>query len=213
MISQSGGSAAHLLKLAQARGLAVGTFITTGNEVDIEFGEGLKALASDPMTTAIIAYIEGIRDRESLLEGLDAARRARKPVLMLKVGRTSAGAQAAASHTASLAGEDRVYDSVFRSHGVYRAQSTEELLDVAAAALATPNLLKGPRLGVVTISGGMGAQIADAAADAGLTLPTPSADVQARLRALCPPGSPLNPVDITAQLSTDPHLLAAGKIG
>src|SRR3546814_14007129 len=88
------------------------------------------------MTTAIIAYIEGIRDRESLLEGLDAARRARKPVLMLKVGRTSAGAQAAASHTASLAGEDRVYDSVFRSHGVYRAQSTEELLDVAAAALA-----------------------------------------------------------------------------
>src|SRR3546814_6869733 len=117
------------------------------------------------MTTAIIAYIEGIRDRESLLEGLDAARRARKPVLMLKVGRTSAGAQAAASHTASLAGEDRVYDSVFRSHGVYRAQSTEELLDVAAAALATPNLLKGPRLGVVTISGGMGAQIADAAAD------------------------------------------------
>src|SRR3546814_11147962 len=112
---------------------------------------------------------------------------------MLKGGRTSAGAQAAASHTGSLAGEDRVYDSVFRSHGVYRAQSTEELLDVAAAALATPNLLKGPRLGVVTISGGMGAQIADAAADAGLTLPTPSADVQARLRALCPPGSPLNP--------------------
>jgi acyl-CoA synthetase (NDP forming) len=209
MISQSGGSAAHLLKLAQARGLVVGTFITTGNEVDVEFGEGLKALAKDPLTTVIIAYIEGVRNPESLLEGLEAARRARKPVLMLKVGRTSAGAQAAASHTASLAGEDRVYDSVFRNHGVYRAQSTEELLDVAAAALATPHLLKGPRLGVVTISGGMGAQIADAAADAGLTLPTPPADVQARLKALCPPGSPLNPVDITAQLSTDPHLLAA----
>src|SRR3546814_16656555 len=96
MISQSGGSAAHLLKLAQARGLAVGTFITTGNEVDIEFGEGLKALASDPMTTAIIAYIEGIRDRESLLEGLDAARRARKPRLKLKGGGPRAGAQGAA---------------------------------------------------------------------------------------------------------------------
>src|SRR3546814_20425664 len=97
MISQSGGSAAHLLKLAQARGLAVGTFITTGNEVDIEFGEGLKALASDPMTTAIIAYIEGIRDRESLHEWLVAARRARTPVLMLEVERTRAGAQDAAS--------------------------------------------------------------------------------------------------------------------
>src|SRR3546814_20548734 len=97
------------------------------------------------MTTAIIAYIEGIRDRESLLEGLDAARRARKPVLMLKVGRTSAGAQAAASHTASLAGEDRVYDSVFRSHGVYRAQSTDDLLNGAAAAPATPHSLQNPQ--------------------------------------------------------------------
>src|SRR3546814_11863942 len=97
------------------------------------------ALVTGVQTCALpISYIEGIRDRESLLEGLDAARRARKPVLMRKVGRTSAGAQAAASHTASLAGEDRVYDSVFRSHGAYRAQSKEELLDVAPAALATP---------------------------------------------------------------------------
>lgn len=209
LISQSGGSAAHILKLAQARGLAIGTFITTGNEADVEFGEGLKALAQDPLTSVIIAYIEGVRDSGSLLAGLEAARRARKPVLMLKVGRTNAGAQAAASHTASLAGEDRVYDSVFRGHGVYRAQSTEELLDVATAALAVSALPKGQRIGVVTISGGMGAQIADAASDAGLILPTPSADAQSRLKALCPHGSSLNPVDITAQLSTDPHLLAA----
>ena len=209
MISQSGGSAAHILKLAQARGLAVGTFITTGNEADVEFGEGLLALAEDPSTSAIVAYIEGVRDRDSLLAGLAAARRAGKPVLMLKVGRTSAGAQAAASHTASLAGEDKVYDAIFRSHGVFRASSTEELLDAAYAAANAPALPLGDRLGVVTISGGMGAQIADAASDAGLVLPDPSADAQARLKALCPPGSPLNPVDITAQLSTDPHLLAA----
>src|SRR3546814_7792659 len=126
MISQSGGSAAHLLKLAQARGLAVGTFITTGNEVDIEFGEGLKALASDPMTTAIIAYIEGIRDRESLLEGLDAARRARKPVLMLKVGRTSAGAQAAASHTARSEEHTSELQSLMRnSYAVFCLKKTK----------------------------------------------------------------------------------------
>lgn len=209
MISQSGGSAAHILKLAQQRGLAVGTFITTGNEADVDFGEGLKALAADPLTSVIVAYIEGVRERSGLIEGLAAARAAGKPVLMLKVGRTSAGAAAAASHTASLAGEDRVYDAIFRSHGVYRAQSTEELLDVATAALALPKLPNGNRIGVVTISGGMGAQIADAASDAGLVLPAPDAATQARLKALCPPGSPLNPVDITAQLSTDPHLLAA----
>ncbi len=209
MISQSGGSAAHILKLAQQRGLAVGTFITTGNEADVDFGEGLKALAADPLTSVIVAYIEGVRERDGLIEGLAAARAAGKPVLMLKVGRTSAGAAAAASHTASLAGEDRVYDAIFRSHGVYRAHSTEELLDVAAAAMALPRLPRGNRIGVVTISGGMGAQIADAASDAGLVLPAPDDTTQTRLKALCPPGSPLNPVDITAQLSTDPHLLAA----
>lgn len=209
MISQSGGSAAHVLKLAQLRGLAIGTFITTGNEADVEFGEGLIALAEDPGTSAIIAYIEGVRNGPSLIRGLDAARRARKPVLMLKVGRTSAGAEAAASHTASLAGEDRVYDAIFRNYGVYRAQSTEELLDAAYAASHVGRLPTGDRLGVVTISGGMGAQIADAASDVGLTLPPTPDEARARLKALCPPGSPANPVDITAQLSTDPHLLAA----
>ena len=208
MVSQSGGSAAHLLRLAQDRGLEVGTFITTGNEVDVEFGEGLIALADDPDTNLILAYIEGVRHRDSLIEGLERARRNGKPVLMLKVGRTGAGAQAAASHTASLAGEDRVYDAIFRSYGVFRARSTEELLDVACAASGLRRFPTGNRLGVVTISGGMGAQIADVASDAGLVLPRPPEEAEARLKALCPPGSPLNPVDLTAQLSTDPHLLA-----
>ncbi|MEI9926992.1 MAG: enoyl-CoA hydratase-related protein [Sphingomonas sp.] len=210
MVSQSGGSAAHILKLAQSRGLAVGTFVTTGNEADVEFGEALHALAEDPDTAVIAAYIEGVRNRASLLAGLEAARRARKPVVTLKVGRTRAGAQAAASHTASLAGEDRVYDAIFQAYGVHRARSTEELLDVVYAATAGgARLPRGDRLGVVTISGGMGAQIADEAAEAGLGLPDTPAETQLRLKALAPPGSPRNPVDITAQLSTDPHLLGS----
>jgi acyl-CoA synthetase (NDP forming) len=210
MISQSGGSAAHIIKLAQLRGLAIGKFITTGNEADIGFGEGLKALAEDPEVAVIVAYIEGVRDPENFIAGLGAARRNRKPVITLKVGRTAAGAEAAASHTASLAGEDSVYDAIFRSYGVHRAGSTEELLDIAyAASVVGAKLPKGNRFCTVTISGGMGAQIADAAADAGLTMEQLSEAGQARLKALCPPGSPRNPIDITAQLSTDPHLLAA----
>ncbi len=210
MISQSGGSAAHILKLAQLRGLAIGKFITTGNESDIGFGDGLLALAEDPDVSVIAAYIEGIRDRASFLAGLEAARCNRKPVILLKVGRTAAGAEAAASHTASLAGEDSVYDAVFRAYGVHRAGSTEELLDIAYAAnVVGTNLPKGNRFCTVTISGGMGAQIADAASDAGLVMEPVSEAAQARLKALCPPGSPRNPIDITAQLSTDPHLLAA----
>lgn len=210
MISQSGGSAAHILKLAQNRGLAIGKFITTGNEADVDFGEGLLALAEDPETSVIAAYIEGVRDKTNFLKGLEAARRNRKPVIVLKVGRTAAGAAAAASHTASLAGEDSVYDAVFARYGVHRAGSTEELLDIAyAASVVGDNLPKGDRFGTVTISGGMGAQIADAASDAGLVMGSVDPESQAKLKALCPPGSPTNPVDITAQLSTDPHLLAS----
>jgi acyl-CoA synthetase (NDP forming) len=210
MISQSGGSAAHIIKLAQLRGLAIGKFITTGNEADIGFGEGLKALAEDSEVSVIVAYIEGVRDPENFIAGLEAARRNRKPVITLKVGRTAAGAEAAASHTASLAGEDSVYDAIFRKHGVHRANSTEELLDIAyAASVAGSKLPKGNRFCTVTISGGMGAQIADAASDAELKMEQLSEAGQTRLKALCPPGSPRNPVDITAQLSTDPHLLAS----
>ena len=208
MVSQSGGSAAHILRLAQDRGLAITTFITTGNEADVDFGEGLRALAHSD-SKVILAYIEGIRDARSFLAGLEAARAARKPVITLKVGRTSAGAAAAASHTASLAGEDRVYDAVFHSYGVCRAGSTEDLLDVAYAAAEVSALPRGNRLGVVTISGGMGAQIADAADEVGLVLPTLDAASQRRLRELCPVGAPANPVDITAQVSTDPGLFAA----
>jgi acyl-CoA synthetase (NDP forming) len=207
LVSQSGGSGAHILKLAQQRGLPLGTFVTTGNEADVEFGEVLSALADDDDVKVILAYVEGIRARDSFLQGLARAHAARKPVVLLKVGRTAAGAAAAASHTASLAGADGIYDAVFHQYGVFRARNTEELLDVAYAAQHA-RFVAGRRLGVVTISGGMGAQIADAASDAGLALsPTPD-DIKPALRALCPPGSPENPVDVTAQVSTDHALMA-----
>jgi acetate---CoA ligase (ADP-forming) len=207
LVSQSGGSGAHILKLAQQRGLKLGTFVTTGNEADVEFGEVLTALADDDDVKVIVGYVEGVRSRDSFLQGLARAHAARKPVVLLKVGRTESGAAAAASHTASLAGADSIYDAVFHQYGVFRARNTEELLDVAYAAQHA-RLTPGRRLGVVTISGGMGAQIADAAGDAGLVLsPTPDV-IKPALRKLCPPGSPENPVDVTAQVSTDHALLA-----
>ena len=189
------------------RGLPLGAFVTTGNEADVEFGEVLTQLAEDADIKVILAYVEGVRARDSFLQGLATARAARKPVILLKVGRTESGAAAAASHTASLVGADSVYDAVFREYGVYRTRNTEELLDVAYAAQNT-RLVPGRRLGVVTISGGMGAQIADAASDAGLELTPTPAEVKPVLKALCPPGSPENPVDVTAQVSTDHALMA-----
>jgi acyl-CoA synthetase (NDP forming) len=208
LVSQSGGYASAVLKLAAARNLHFAAWITTGNECDLEVGELIEALAPRPEVEGIVVYVEGVRDGPAFLRGLAAAQAHRKPVLLMKVGRTEAGAHAAASHTASIAGADWVYDAVLRQFGVHRVRSTEELIDVAVA-LDSGQPLRGARLGVVTTSGGIGAQIADLASDAGLEMPQMNEDAQSRIRALAPNGSAGNPVDVTGQIINDVGLLAS----
>lgn len=206
LVSQSGGYAGQLVHIARKRGLAFGLWATTGNEADIEAGEMLRYMADHDGVDVIVAYLEGVRSRSSFIAGLEAAQRKHKPVVVLKVGRSPAGAAAAASHTEALAGEDELYDTVFRMHGVHRAYSTEELLDVAYAA----SLRRFPRnagLAVLTHSGGVGALAADYGADHGLDLPPTPAPVRAAIRALVPNASAANPVDLTAAASQDAQLL------
>lgn len=206
LVSQSGGYAGEVLKYAQKRGIDFGTWVTTGNEADIEFGEVLTAMADDPDVDAIIGYIEGVRNRETFLHGLEIARARRKPVLVLKVGRTVEGADAAASHTASLAGADELYDAIFDEYGVHRARTTEDLLDVAYA-LKRGIYPASRRLAVLTVSGGLGIQAADFASDAGLTLP-PTPDESARkIIDILPNASTRNPVDTTGQVANEPAKL------
>ena len=124
----------------------------------------------------------------------------------MKVGRSEVGAAAANSHTASLAGEDKVYDEVLRAHGAYRVRSTEEMLDVAYSTM--PRIFPaGKNLGLVTISGGGGVIMADAAADEGLTVGPMPKDAQDELKKLVPFASPMNPVDVTAQFFNDLSLI------
>ena len=108
-------------------------WISTGNECDVEIAECIHWLADDPGTDVIVASAEGIRDAPGLLAAFMRAHANRKPVIFMKVGRTKIGAAAAASHTAALAGDDAVYDAMFRQYGVHRAETTDELLDVAYA--------------------------------------------------------------------------------
>ena len=108
-------------------------WITTGNECDLHTAEVIRLLAEHDDVHTICAYAESIKDGAVLVEALETARAARKPVVFMKVGRSAVGAQAASSHTASLAGEDKVYDAVLRQCGAYRARTTEEMLDVALA--------------------------------------------------------------------------------
>lgn len=209
LVSQSGGYGGHMLQLALGRGLTVTEMVTTGNEADIEFGEALAWMAELPDVDILIGYVKGIRSRTSFLQGLEAARRSRKPLILMKVGATREGAAAAASHTAALAGADEVYDAVLESYGALRAESAEEVMDIAYALAKSQPLgpLKRRKLAVMSVSGGAAVQIADFSSKAGLTLePTPP-QVQRQLRELVPNGSPANPVDITAQIINEPELV------
>ena len=108
--SQSGAYGSHIFYLAHLRGLDMTYWITTGNECDVHVAEAIKLLAEKDDVHTICAYAESIKDGDVLVEGLEIARANRKPVILMKVGRSAVGAEAASSHTASLAGDDKVYD-------------------------------------------------------------------------------------------------------
>ena len=207
IVSQSGAYGSHVFALARAKRLGVRYWITTGNECDVEIAEGIAwaALADD--VSVIVAYAEGVRDGAGLRHGLDLARAAGKPVIFMKVGRSEIGAAAAASHTAALAGSDAIYDAVFRQHGAYRAASTEAMLD-AAYVCSAGVFPKGRRIGLVTISGGVGVQMADAASDLGLDVAAMPEPAQAKLKEILPYAATRNPVDITAQAFNDLSLVS-----
>lgn len=200
--SQSGAYGSHIYMVAHERGLGIRYWMTTGNEVDLSVGETIQMMAEDPEVHTIMAYAESVKDGAQFTKALDTARSEKKPVIFMKVGRSEVGAAAANSHTASLAGEDIIYDEVLKAHGAYRVKSTEEMLDVAYAT-RVKIFPVGKNLGVVTISGGGGVLIADAAADEGLTVGPMPQDAQDELKELVPFASPMNPVDVTAQFFND----------
>jgi acetate---CoA ligase (ADP-forming) len=204
--SQSGAFGAHCFVTARERGLGFSLWATTGNECDVDFAECLEYMAHDPATKVVLGYLEGCRDKDRLVRALEAMRDERKPLVMLKVGRSEVGAQAAASHTASLVGSDRVYDALFRQYGVHRAGSIEELMDVGYACTAGRFPTAG-RVGLVSISGGVGVLMADAASEVGLEVPEMPQAAQAKLKALLPYAAVRNPIDTTAQVLNDLPLI------
>lgn len=207
IVSQSGAYGSHIAYLARRRGLGINYWITTGNEVDVDVSESLEWMAAQPDIKVIMAYVEGVRDGERFRRALELAHRNRKPIVIMKVGRSEVGAKAASSHTASLAGSDAIYDALFKQYGVHRAVTTEEQIDVAYAC-ARGIFPKSNKLGVVTLSGGAGVVISDAAERHGLDVAPMPAAAQEKLKALLPFASVENPVDTTAQALNDMSLLA-----
>ena len=206
IVSQSGAFGAFAYSLARIKGLGMSYWMTTGNEADIEFADCVEWLARDPDTSVILGYMEGCRDGEKLKRALALARAMGKSVAITKVGRTALGSAAAASHTAALTGEDAVYDAMFRQYGVWRARTVEELFTVGYAASMCPRPASS-RIGLLTVSGGVGVLMADDAVDAGLDVAEMPAAAQDAIRAVIPFAGPRNPVDITGQYPNHPELL------
>ncbi|MBM3489185.1 MAG: acetate--CoA ligase family protein [Alphaproteobacteria bacterium] len=206
VVSQSGAVGSHSLVLLRERGLGLRGWVTTGNECDVDVADCIAFAAEDPETRVVVAYMEGCQDAGRFLAAVSAARKNRKPVLIMKVGASEVGASAASTHTASLAGADEVFDAAFRQFGVHRVRTLEEMTDIASACSAGV-YPTGNRLGIVTISGGVGVLSCDTAAAHGLDVPPLPAATQAELKALMPFATVRNPVDTTAQLLTDHSLL------
>jgi acyl-CoA synthetase (NDP forming) len=204
--SQSGAYGTHIFAAALDRALGTQVCITTGNEAEVALGDVLGWMAQAPEVEVICAYAEGIRESAGFIAALDLARRNRKPIVMMKVGRSKLGGQAAQSHTASIAGDDAVTQAVLDEFGVVRARTTEEMLDIAYAAAKRIYPARNT-LGVLTVSGGAGVLISDAAEAAGLAMPPMPEDAQARLRELVPFCAPRNPVDCTAQVTNNLPLI------
>ena len=204
--SQSGAYGSHIYMACHSRGLGINHWVTTGNEADIEVAEVIKLMATDESVHTILAYVESVKDGALMIDALETARANRKPVIVTKVGQSEIGAAAAASHTASLAGEDKIYDAIFHQYGAFRVSSTEEMTDLAVAA--KPRIYPaGKKVGLVTISGGAGILMADAADALGLDVAPMPKESQDELKEIVPFASPVNPVDVTAQFFNDLSLV------
>jgi acyl-CoA synthetase (NDP forming) len=199
VVAQSGGLGFALFNRGAAQGLSFGTIVSVGNQVDLDLAAFAHHLIEDEGTAALLLYLESFTRPDAFLAMAKEAARRGKPVILGKAGRSDAGRRAAASHTGALGGEDAACDAMLARHGVLRGDDQDELLDIAAG-LVKHSLPAGRRVAVISPSGGTGVWLADACARFGLEVPEIDPERQARLRAIMPAyGSPVNPVDLTAQ--------------
>ncbi len=198
LIAQSGAVGGVFLAWAKEYGLGIAKFISYGNGADLNERDFLEYLAEDPETQVMALYIEEVTEGRDFLRALATCTR-RKPVVVIKAGRTEAGRRATLSHTGSMAGADAVYDAALRGCGVLRVTSLEEMFDLCLGFTALPPV-RGRRVVIVTNSGGPGVLAADRAEEVGLTVAEPSPALKERLSAFLPPHCGLsNPIDLTVE--------------
>jgi len=211
-ISQSGTVGAALMDWASEENLGVSVFVSLGNRADVDESDCIRYFDKDPHTRVIAIYMEGVKRPQFFLESLA---KAKKPVVILKAGRTARGKIAAESHTKSLAGSDEIYNAIFNKYRIHRADNLEELYDYAKA-LAYMKKPKGRRLLNISSSGGAAILAIDEAEKLGFENPAPGKTLKEKLRSFLPAHCGVsNPIDLTGDAISDPSLysrvIAAAK--
>jgi acetyltransferase len=210
-VSQSGAFCTAVLDWARSRGIGFSHFISLGNSVDVDVGDVLDYLSSDPSTRSILLYLEGLNAARKFMSAGRAASR-NKPVIVIKAGRAPEGARAAASHTGAMAAHDDVFDAAFRRAGMLRVDRIDELFD-AAETLARAQTLGGDRLLIVGNGGGPGVMATDALIAGGGRLAELSSELHARLATVLPATwSRANPIDLVGDATGSRYLAALREI-
>ncbi|MGA8709401.1 MAG: CoA-binding protein, partial [Steroidobacteraceae bacterium] len=194
--SQSGGIGMAIIGFSRSAKMGVSAIVGLGNKSDIDEDDLLTFFEQDDNTQIIAQHCEDLKDGRAFAEVAKRVSK-KKPIVVLKAGRTSMGARAASSHTGALAGNDKIYEDVFRQSGVIRARSLRDMLEFARGipVLPTP---KGNNVVIITGAGGSGVLLSDACVDNGLSLMAMPPDLDAAFRKFIPPfGAAGNPVDIT----------------
>ncbi len=208
-LSQSGALCTAVLDYARAKHIGFSKFISFGNKADISEIDLMYYLMDDEKTRVILLYLEEVTDGRALMQAArDVTRKSGKPVLLLKSGRTSAGASAAASHTGSLAGDDEIFDAAFRQAGIIRCDDIEEMFNIAIAFAYQP-APRSNKVAIITNAGGPGVLTTDAAIRDGLQLATFSEETTREFKKSLPATANLrNPVDVIGDARADRYNIA-----
>jgi len=204
-ISQSGAFCSDIYKFAGENNIGLNYFVGLGNQADIDIGDCIEYLAEDPHTDVILLYCEGTYDIDKLARSLNLAKKNNKIVIALKSGRSEIGKMAALAHTATTAGSNEIYDSIFNQTDVLRVNSIQDMLDIIIAY--SKGIPKGDNVAIFSISGGAGVLMADQLTELEIRFTSPNQEVQKKLLELLPFASVTNPIDLTAQIVNDTSLL------
>ncbi|MFT7476007.1 MAG: acyl-CoA synthetase (NDP forming) [Verrucomicrobiales bacterium] len=206
LVTQSGGMGSYVHNIAAARGDGLAASISTGNEADLGVADGIAALTNMAEVRAIAVILEAVRDGPEFLLAVEAAHAAGKPVVVARIGRSERGQRLMTTHTGALAKPERVLRGVLDDLGVTVAETPEEMFDVASM-LARAEKPAGPRVGIVTHSGGLAILLSDLADGSAIELPQPSPELRSKLEPLLQQGAVDNPLDMGGIIG-GPHRFA-----